>query len=174
MGGTQAFNSTYTYRWVSEGLDDPGQFNVVFNGDWELVTTGSPAKAGEGYFVLKNSSTLPELASSSDVTAATYTYTLQAGWNIISNPYNGNVKLSDIQVEQVGGTTENWTIAIDNDHLWVINGIYFYDGSDWEDTYTLESAGGLPDAELVPWLSYWIYVLKDTETYKLIITKPAQ
>jgi hypothetical protein len=174
LGGTEAFNSTYTYRWASLGTDTV--FNTTFNGNWELVTPGSPAKAGEGYFVLKNSSTLPELASSSDVTAATYTYTLQRGWNIISNPYNGNVMLSDIQVEQDDGTpdTVDWTTATGNG--WIINGIYFYDGSDWEDTYTLESAGGSPDAELVPWLSYWVYVNDNDvlKTYKLIITKPAQ
>ncbi|MHC4278155.1 MAG: hypothetical protein ACYSTI_12660, partial [Planctomycetota bacterium] len=175
LGGSEAFNSTYTYRWVSFGTDI--DFNVEFNGDWELVTPGSPggpAKAGEGYFVLKNSSTLPELASSSDVTDPTYTYTLQAGWNIISNPYNGNVKLSDIEVQKNSDTPVSWVAATGDPNNWIINGIYFYDGSDWEDTYSLESAGGSPDAELVPWLAYWVYLQVTGDTYKLIIPIPAR
>ncbi|MHC4278437.1 MAG: hypothetical protein ACYSTI_14135 [Planctomycetota bacterium] len=171
LGGSQAFNSTYTYRWVSGGLDIVP--NVEFNGAYELVTTGIPAaRTGEGYFVLKNSTTLPELASSGDITADPFTYTLQAGWNIISNPYNGNVKLSDVQVRQGSFDPVSWSQAATNG--WVFNGIYLYDGSDLGDTYTLETAGGIPDAELVPWLAYWIYLQVTGDTYILEIPKPAQ
>ena len=166
--GSAAFNSGYSYGWDSTGLDT--SFGVTFNGDYVLVTSsGNPAETGRGYFVLKGNSTLPQLGSNADVTAATHTITLQAGWNIISNPYNGNVKLHDVQIRRNGSTTDTWSNAAGSN--WIEPAVYYYLGRDWGDTHTSEFGSG---AELVPWMGYWMYVKDDINSYELIITKPAQ
>jgi hypothetical protein len=164
LDGSAAFYSPYTYEWVSAGLDT--DFDTTFNGDYVNVTDLNPAKAGKGYFIYKWSNTLPQLSSYADVTAGTHTIALEAGWNIISNPYNGNVKLDDVQIMQNDGTTDFWSNAADSD--WIEPAIYYYQGIDWGDTHTLELA------ELVPWMGYWMYVIDDGNSYDLIITKPAQ
>ena len=166
--GSAAFNSPYSYSWVSLGLDT--SFGVTFNGNYESVTNfGNPAETGRGYYSYKWANTLPELGANADVTAASHTITLQAGWNIISNPYNGNVKLNSVQIRQNGGTTDTWSNAAGSN--WIEPAIYYYLGSDWGDSHTSEFGS---DAELVPWMGYWIYVKDDINSYELIITKPAQ
>ncbi len=59
-----------------------------------------PVRAGEGYIVAKDTSPLPELDTTPDVTVNSYTIPLQPGWNMIGNPYNGNVLLRNVQVQQ--------------------------------------------------------------------------
>ena len=166
--GLAAFNSGASYGWASAGLDT--DFGVTFNGDYVLVTSsGNPAETGRGYFVLKDNNTLPQLGSNADVTASSHTITLQAGWNIISNPYNGNVKLHDVQIRRNGGTTDTWSNAAGSN--WIETAVYYYQGRDWGDTHASEFGAG---AELVPWMGYWMYVKDDINSYELIMTKPAQ
>ena len=164
MDGAAAFSSTPTYRWVSNGLTTDSN-----KGSYVTVDSSNPVKSGEGYFISKNSSTLPELGSFSDISATSYTITLKPGWNMIGNPYAGNVKLSGVKVQKGNGELVTWTEAATNS--WVVNAIYYYKGSDWGSIYTFESAGGNPDATLVPWMGYWIYVNKADDTYRLVITR---
>lgn len=170
LDGSQAFGNSTVYRWVSIGL--PSGSN--YNGSYALVNSPAfPVQPGEGYFVKKETSTsLPTLETYGDVatTYATYEITLGVGWNIISNPYNKNIKLSDINVQKGTDTPVTWSSAVGSG--WLYNAIYYYKGSDWGSTYAWEKSGGSPDATLIPWLSYWVYVQKDDDTYKLIITKP--
>lgn len=167
--GMASFGSATVFRWVSNGLTTDSN-----KGQYELVDAANPAKVktGEGYFVKRNTNptALLELAGQTDVVASTYTITLQAGWNIISNPYDGNVKLSSVQMQQGGNSPVSWSQATTN--KWILNSIYSYQGTDWGGTYGFESAGGTPDATLVPWLGYWVYVKQNDFIYKLIITKP--
>ena len=75
--------------------------------------------------------------------------------------------LSDLQVQRGAETPVAWTTAAANG--WIYNAFYYYNGSDWGGTYGFESAGGSPDATLVPWSGYWIYVNKDDAAYNLVI-----
>ena len=166
LDGSSAFGSSSTYKWVSSGLTDSAN-----NGGYVLVDSSNPIKPGEGYFTTRNgSATLPGLEAYNDVPDSTYTVTLKSGWNMVSNPYAGNVVLSNVQVQKGSGSPELWSTAAANG--WVVNAIYFYKGSDWGSTYTFESAGGSPDAKLVPWLGYWLYLNKNDDTYYLVITRP--
>nr|WP_242521785.1 tandem-95 repeat protein [Motiliproteus sp. SC1-56] len=168
--GIAAFNSSETYGWVSAGLDTA--FGATFNGNYVPVTSfGNPAETGRGYYAYQWGDTLPQLESNPDVTAASHAITLQAGWNIISNPYNGNVKLHDVQIRQNGGATELWLDAAGTPNEWIEPAIYYYQGREWGGTHTSEFG---PGAELVPWMGYWMYVKDDINSYELIITKPAQ
>ena len=165
LDGSAAFGSPFSYGWVSAGLDTA--FGVTFNGDYAPVTGANPAEAGRGYFVA-GGTTLPQLASYADVTAATHTITLQAGWNLISNPYNGNVKLHDVQIRRNAGALTAWSSAAGSN--WIESAVYYFQGEDWGGTHAPEFGAS---AELVPWIGYWMYV-KDTASYTLTINKPAQ
>ncbi len=159
------------YRWVSSGLSKKSGNK----GAYALVDGVSPLKTGEGYFLDTTTcgDVLPELEGKDDTELAyptAFNIILQAGWNIVSNPYNGNVMLSDIEVQKDGEEPMEWTDAVTGGV--VVNGIYYYDGSDWGYTYTMETAGGTPDAKLAPWVGYWLYLKKDDGVYQLIVPKP--
>ena len=94
---------------------------------------------------------------------------LEAGWNLISNPYNGNVKLDNVQVRRNGSTTNTWSSAASSG--WIETAVYYYLGDEWGETNTSEFGA---EAELVPWMGYWMYVKDASNSYELIITKPAQ
>ncbi|MEW6214533.1 MAG: putative metal-binding motif-containing protein, partial [Nitrospirota bacterium] len=156
LDGQNAFGSSITYRWDAD------------LGYYTKVTTLNPVKVGEGYFTYKANDTLLELADYGDVLESEYTYQLKHGWNIISNPYAGNVKLPDIKVQKGSGTPVSWEDATDNG--WIVNAIYYYNGRDWGKTYSFETADD--GATLVPWMGYWVYLNKDDDTYSLVIPKP--
>ena len=166
LDGVSAFGSASVYKWVSGGLTTEGN-----KGSYVPVDSSNPVMPGEGYFIMKDGvTTLPELGQYSDIIGGSYTITLKSGWNMVSNPYAGNVELSNVQVQKGAGSPELWGTAATNG--WVVNAIYFYKGSDWGSAYTFESAGGSPDAKLVPWLGYWLYLNKNDDTYYLVITSP--
>jgi hypothetical protein len=171
LSGATTFDCSKVVRWVSNGLDT--EFNVTFDGYWEDVTSNAPAVGGAGYFVNNCSSDqTPEHSGYDDYSSDSFTVTLQAGWNLIANPYNGDVLLSDTQIKKGSDAAISWDAA--TTATYVVNGIYYYTGSDWGETYLSESSGGSPDATLAPWFGYWIYVGKDDDTYYLIIPRPAQ
>jgi hypothetical protein len=170
LDGGGAFGSGRTYKWVSTGLD--AVFNVTFNGYWDYVTNASPVAAGTSYFIMSSKPTLLDLTAYTDNTDATFSVTLSPGWNLIGNPYNGDVLLSDVQVKRGSDSPVTWTTATSNS--WVFNTLYYYTGVDWGGTYISEAAGGSPDATLRPWLGYWIYLRVDDDTYTLIFSKPKQ
>ena len=159
LTGGEVFGSTKVYEWLPWELG--GRYNLV---------TSSPVKAGTGYFVKReNNATIPAL-SAQDIPDSTFTITIYPGWNIISNPYKKNIKLKDIKVQRSTETPVPWPTAAQNN--WVVNAIYYYKGDDWGGVYAYETAGGNPEAELVPWLGYWIYLRAHDTQYKLIINKP--
>jgi hypothetical protein len=166
LDGISAFGSVSSYGWISSGLTTDEN-----KGKFVLVNSTNPVKGGEGYFTnIDSNDTLPALEDYSDVTAISFKIGLKPGWNLISNPYGGNVKLIDMKVQRVNESPVTWEEATNN--KWLNNAIYYYNGSDWGKTYFFESAGGSPDATLIPWIGYWIYVGKDDVTYSIIIPKP--
>ena len=178
LDGPAGMDCTTVYRWVSYGLSMTLSGN---NGEYELVTTENPLKPGEGYFVNRatcTNDTLPELnypdiskSCNYSVMGADSCYEvpldIDGGWNMVSNPYDGNVKLSDIWVQKGTDTPVTWTEATANG--WIEAGLYYYDGSDWDKTYSTSFA---PDGKFVPWLGYWVYLYKTDDTYYLVIPRP--
>ena len=156
LDGSAAFGNALTYRWDAD------------LGFYTDVTTAEPVKTGEGYFIYKQEAeTLPELAEYGDITDTEFIYELKSGWNIISNPYAGNVRLSDIKVIKGSDAGVTWTEAASNG--WLTNAIYYFNGSDWGNTYGFETE---PDATLVPWMGYWMYLDAIDDTYYLAIPEP--
>jgi hypothetical protein len=126
---------------------------------------------GKGYFVIRElNATLPDLSIYPETSLSTVAVDLSPGWNIISNPYGSHFKLSDIQVQRGTDPIVTWAEACTN--RWLTNSIYSYLGSDWGSSYTFESAGGDPEATMIPWIGYWVYVIRNDANYKLIFSQP--
>ncbi len=155
MGSLIAFDSSTAYRWDS---------GTEYYGD---ISSVNPVKTGEGYFVEKQSSVLPEHGGLGDISSPEFTYELSPGWNLISNPYSGNVLLNDIKVRKGSSEVLTWSEAVSN--TWLTNAIYFYNGSDWGGTYGFSTG---TDAACVPWTGYWMYLNMSDDIYSLVMPKP--
>jgi PKD repeat protein len=154
LGGYEAFRSTRSFRWNDRGY-------------YTEITDTEPVKQGEGYYIQKQSSTLPELAEYGEIQDTETAYELTPGWNIISNPYSGNVELSGIKVRKGKNAPISWAKAASRG--WTANAIYYRNGTDWGDDFVSESP---PYARLVPWRGYWIYLYMTDDTYYLVTPKP--
>ncbi|SEA06862.1 Putative Ig domain-containing protein [Desulfuromusa kysingii] len=164
LTATEAFNDSQIYRWVPQS---------EISGHFELVDIGAPIATGEGY-VLKNTrqSSLPNFSLYGDISEATHEFQVHSGWNLISNPYGGNVSLADIEIRLGDADPVPWLTAV-ADNL-VVDVIYSYLGADWDNGNEFASAAGSKSAILVPWVGYWIYVNPTDQEASLIILKPLQ
>ena len=154
--GQEALGSPEVYRWHAD------------EGYYTEVTTSEPVLAGEGYLVYTHNATLIELADFGEVQAQEYAYPLKPGLNCISNPYSGNVRLSDVKIQKGTQTPVSWQEAASNG--WVVDALYYYNGEDWGDTYSHMNAEG--GAVLVPWLGYWVDLNSTDDAYFLVTSKP--
>jgi len=164
--GPELFASSSIYQWTSNGVTTD-----VNNGFFEeLAGTASPDN-GRGYFVIREeNATLPDLTGNPEIADSSTMVDLSPGWNIISNPYNSHIQLKDVLVQRGNEQPVSWAQACGN--KWLINSIYTYLGSDWGSSYAFESVGGDPEATLTPWIGYWVYVIRDDASYRLIINQP--
>lgn len=165
LTAAQAFATNQAYRWISKGVTSTSN-----DGSYSPINSANPAKVGEGVFIKKTaSSALPDFSAFADIETATFTQPLQAGWNLISNPYQGQIVLEDILVQAGGEPPIAWLDAAAR-HL-VANALYRYKGTD---TYAFISAGTPEKAAMVPWIGYWIYVSEPNTPVTLIIPRPGR
>lgn len=154
LDGYEAFGSTDSYRWNGGGY-------------YSQIKDGAPVKQGEGYYIVKQAATLPELAEYGEIQDAEFAYELKPGWNIISDPYSGNIALSAVTIRKGSDTTASWMEAASGG--WVANPIYYWDGIDWGDNFIPIRP---PQAKIVPWRGYWMYLYMTDDIYYLVIPKP--
>lgn len=147
----------WMWDWIStwSGAGDPD--NPDYDGYWEQVTTIAP---GKGMMLLSYSVLNPTDAppASTPVTDASRTFSLRPGWNLIGNPYESIVNLSDCNVTYI--TTESYADAVTSG--WIGNAVYIWNGSDY-DFIQWDSAA------LEPWKGYWIFSYYDLD---LIVNNP--
>jgi len=98
-------------------------------------------------------------------------YLVTPGWNLIGNPYGGNIALADVEVRYGAADPVTWLAAV-ADNL-VIDAVYSYLGEDWGDSNEFASAAGADPAVLIPWIGYWIYINPTAEDVSLIFTRPS-
>jgi len=156
LDGQQALGSSEVYRWETDAEY------------YTEVTILEPMMAGEGYLIDPVNTNLIELANYGDVQGPEYTYRLEAGWNLISNPFGGNVRLSDVSIQKGNQALVPWHESATNG--WVVNALYYYNGKDWGDTYSHMTAED--GAVLVPWLGYWVNLKATDDKYYLVIRRP--
>jgi hypothetical protein len=157
----------WMWDWIStwSGAGDPD--NPDYDGYWQQVTTITP---GKGILLLSYDTMDPTDAppASTPVADASRTFALQTGWNLIGNPYEESVNLSDCDVTYNSSTEDYLNVdTIDcssgcTPGNWIGNAVYIWNGSDYD--FTLGSS-----AQLEPWKAYWILACCDQE---LIIYDP--
>ncbi|MDX2478874.1 MAG: hypothetical protein QNK24_00900, partial [Desulfuromusa sp.] len=164
LDASEAFDDKIVYRWIP----DSGP-----NGSYKLADSGAPISSGEGY-VLKRASemTLPNLGVYAEISTPTYEMPVKSGWNLISNPYGGNVALADVEIRLGDAAPISWLTAATNNL--VVDAIYSYLGADWGNENEFASAVGTDSVFLTPWIGYWIYVNPTEQDISLIISKPLQ
>ncbi|WP_020676373.1 fibronectin type III domain-containing protein [Geopsychrobacter electrodiphilus] len=164
LSSVEALGATQSFRWVH---------SVTSNGSYALVDTNGPASPGEGYVIKRmTNSLLPDLGSFGEITTLTYKIPVKTGWNLISNPYGGNVPLAEVQFQNTGAAPITWAEAASSQQ--VINGLYRFAGLDWGNNNIFESSAGAQGAILIPRVGYWIYVNSVNEAASLIVPKPQQ
>ncbi|MCK5793871.1 MAG: hypothetical protein KAH12_04150, partial [Anaerolineales bacterium] len=164
LDANEVFSDQIVYRWIPDsGL----------NGSFELADSGAPIVSGEGYILKRTAGvTVPDLSVYGEIGHPSYNIELKSGWNLISNPYNGNVALADIEVQVEETVPVPWLAAVTANL--VVDAVYSYLGTDWGNSNEFASATGTDPAILVPWIGYWIYVNPTGQNISLIIQKPLQ
>lgn len=164
LGSIDALGSTISYRWIPSEKQ---------NGSYQRVDSGGPVVSGEGYVIKRTDRiVLPTLDFFGQNPEALYEIQVQTGWNLIANPYGGNVALSEILVKNGSSAMMSWTDAVSNNL--VVDGMYYYAGKNWGNRNIFESSGGEHGAILIPRIGYWIYVDSVSEPVSLIVPKPQQ
>ncbi len=150
------------YRWLPTAKKD---------GAYEMVDSGAPVAAGEGYQLRRSTSNrLPDLRHYGEVATSYYEFNVSPGWNLIANPYGGNVLLEDIQVRTGEATPVDWLTAASQSL--VVDSLFAYLGEDWGGGNEVTSAAGTNRAVLVPWIGYWVYVNPVNQPVSLLIPRP--
>jgi hypothetical protein len=135
---------------------------------------------GIGYFlyapgnnsVLKASDASGNLVSGAvSETAATVTVPLQAGWNMIGNPYLHPIFLKDTCIQGGTGPSVPFGTAVNNG--WVGNSIYSFNGTQYfaeryQDILPPSDPNYKLPADLDPWNGYWLQLLTTDAGYSLI------
>lgn len=164
LDANEAFDQESVYRWIADSGPE---------GSFKLVDSGAPVSSGEGYVLKKSAGgTLPDRSAYGEVTTSVYEMQMKEGWNLISNPYGGNISLKDIEVRRGNNASQSWLEAVES--KLVIDVIYSYLGEDWGGENEFFSASGESLAVLVPWIGYWVYVNPNAETISLLLSKPLQ
>lgn len=142
----------WMYYWQSTwtGVGDPDSA-----GDWVKAGIIVP---GKGIFLYSIRTNNPTDASGAEIIDESYTLSLNAGWNLIGNPYGTCVNLNSCDVFYT--STETYTDAVTAG--WIGNAIYMWNGSTYDSIQW-------DVAELEPWKGYWIFAYDNLE---LIINKP--
>jgi hypothetical protein len=159
---TQVLGIRQVYRWSPLAKKD---------GAYVLVDSGAPLASGEGYQLRRvTSKTLPDLSAYGEVSADFYAFDIFSGWNLIANPYAGNVPLERVRVRLGDAAPLEWLTAAKQSI--VVDSLYSYLGADWGGGNEVTTAAGTNKAILVPGIGYWIYVNPVNQPVSLLIPRP--
>ena len=159
---TEILGVRQVYRWLPTAKKD---------GAYAMVDSGAPVASGEGYQLRRvTSKTLPDLSAYGEVSTDFYEFDIFAGWNLIANPYAGNVPLERVRVHFGDAAPLEWLDAVAQ-HV-VVDGLYSYLGEDWGGGNEVTTAAGTNKAILVPGIGYWIYVNPVNQPVSLLIPRP--
>jgi hypothetical protein len=153
---------TTFFRWVPDPLSGTGQ------GRYQVVTKLEP---GVAYFYRPNLNRTVFLNGAVPLAISgtqSYQYTIEAGWNMIGNPYVYEIPLNDVRVLPVENnpTLKLFTFGEAAQAGYVRSGVWF-----------LNTGGTSYDAvqnftdPLRPWLGYWIFA---NSRVTLLFTPPKQ
>ena len=173
LSSNDAIGTNQAFRWTSSDRKNNSSSRIESGGSYSRIDSGGPVMLGEGYVIKRTTdSFLPSMETFGENPALTYKIPVKTGWNLIANPYNGNVPLSKVMIQDGELEPISWVEAASRRML--VDGSYYYIGKDWGDDFVFESSDGEQGAILIPGIGYWIYVNSENESVSLIIPKPQQ
>ncbi len=160
--------------YISVFFDDNGFTNSIWYWDSTWTGSGDPDSAGNwvwasiivpgrGIFLYSECTNTPTDAQGTEITNLSYTLSLNAGWNLVGNPYGTIASLSNCNVYNPGASepkTRTYADAVAAG--WIGNAVYIWNGT----TYIFT---GWDVAQLEPWKGYWTFAYYGLD---LIIYKP--
>lgn len=168
LGTAALLGYSKVLRWNSENLS-----NNLNNGSFVTLGSSEILSTGQGSLIrASQSDRLSELPVSLHNTAALTSIELRPGWNLITNPYPGALHFADLRITKGAAAPVSWQTAVSNN--WVVDGFYSYLGDGVSPTYAFTSVSGAPDALLLPWVGYWMYLANNDAAYSLVVPRPMQ
>ncbi|MBD1400918.1 fibronectin type III domain-containing protein [Pelovirga terrestris] len=159
---TETIGVRQVYRWSPSAKKE---------GAYVMVDSGAPIASGEGYQLRRaTSTTLPDLSAYGELSVDLYEFDVFPGWNLIANPYAGNVPLERVLIRSGDAVPMEWLAAATQDV--VVDGLHSYLGDDWGGGNEVTTAAGTNKAILVPGMGYWIYVNPVNQPVSLLIPRP--
>ncbi len=162
LTSTETLGVRQVYRWSPIAKKE---------GTYVMVDSSAPVASGEGYQLRRaTSTTLPDLSAYGEVSSDFYEFDVFAGWNLIANPFAGNVLLERVLVRSGDDAPLAWLDAATQGV--VVDSLYSYLGEDWGGSNEVTTAAGTNKAILVPGIGYWMYVNPVNQPVSLLIPRP--
>jgi len=153
------FNRMYYWYSTWTGAGDPDDAGYYGNESGQAFPHQAKIiDPGRGIYLYSIKTNDPTDASGTEISVSPYVLYLDAGWNLIGNPYGTSVNLSSCYVTYT--STETYADAVASG--WIGNAVYIWNGSAYD-------SAQWDSAEMEPWKGYWIFAYYDLE---LIIYKP--
>ena len=144
----------YAYRWNPSGpLPTDGCYEgTVSTPAFPLCGVLAPIQAGSAYFLRSTGTQAVLDAPGPVVSSPTVDVRLELGFNMVGNPYEQDILLSQVQVKRGTGAPVSYAIANAPPNGWVARAIYLYDG------VTTQPSDGLsiPPAAFKSWNGVWV------------------
>lgn len=161
LNSSAALGTTQAYRWLAAK-----QY-------YSRVDSSGYVKAAEGYLLKKTTQdTLLNFDAYGEISAESYEIDLEPGWNLIANPYNGNIKLADVMIRYNDYAPATWQDGVD--YKVVVDALFHYSGTTWGGRNVIETSTGSRAAVLIPGIGYWIYVNATSADISLLFNKPTR
>jgi hypothetical protein len=142
----------YVYHWNPSGsLPTDGCYEgTVSTPSFPTCGILGPIQPGSAYY-LRSAGTQAVLdAPGTGVSSLTFGVPLELGFNMIGNPYEQDILLSEVQVRRGAGALVSYQSAVTNG--WVAPAIYLYDGVTTQ-PYGLSTS---PPAAFKSWNGAWV------------------
>jgi hypothetical protein len=156
----------YAYHWNPSGpLPTDGCYEgTVSTPVFPTCGVLAPIQAGSAYFLRSPGAQAVLDAPGPVVSISIVDVPLELGFNMIGNPYEQDIPLSQVQVRRSTGAPVSYQNAVTNG--WVAPAIYLYDGVTTQPYGLLTS----PPAVFKPWNGAWVQSLVSDAV--LVFTRP--
>ncbi|MBI3606413.1 MAG: fibronectin type III domain-containing protein [Nitrospirae bacterium] len=156
----------YAYRWNPSGpLPTDGCYEgTVSTPAFSPCGVLGPIHAGSAYFLRSLGTQAVLDAPGPVVSSPTFDVPLELGFNMVGNPYEQDILLSQVQVKRGAGAPVPYQNAVTNG--WVGPAIYLYDGVTTQ-PYGLSTS---PPATFKPWNGAWVQSFGSDAV--LVFTRP--
>jgi hypothetical protein len=143
----------YAYHWQSSGptASDGCYAGTVPQPGFPTCAAISSIQTGAAYYLYSVGNRALLDATGNPVTATSFEVSLDQGFNMVGNPYGGEVALSAVRVKLASNPLNEVSFADAVAQGWVAGAMYLYDGAVYQ-AYAPTDTGAI----FKPWNGAWI------------------